>query len=48
VKVSVPADAVAHIYEHLAEAAREMMSRNLRAEVTRSSECSFTDVEDKE
>jgi nicotinamidase-related amidase len=47
-KVSVPADAVAHIYEHLAEGAIEMMRRNMRADVIRSSECSFTDLEDKE
>lgn len=31
--VAVPRDAVAHIYPHLAEAAIEMMQRNMRAEV---------------
>jgi nicotinamidase-related amidase len=31
--VAVPSDAVAHIHEHLAEAALEMMRRNMRAEV---------------
>ena len=33
-EVVVPADAVAHIHEHLAEAALEMMARNMHAEVT--------------
>ena len=32
-EVAVPRDAVAHIHEHLAEAALEMMQRNMRAEV---------------
>lgn len=32
--VVVPRDAVAHIHPHLAEAALEMMGRNLHAEVT--------------
>jgi nicotinamidase-related amidase len=32
-QVTVPRDCVAHIYEHLAEAAFEMMERNLRASV---------------
>jgi nicotinamidase-related amidase len=31
--VTVPRDCVVHIYEHLAEAALEMMERNLRAEI---------------
>jgi nicotinamidase-related amidase len=31
--VAVPRDAVAHIHPHLAEAAIEMMRRNMRAEV---------------
>jgi nicotinamidase-related amidase len=31
--VAIPKDAVAHIYEHLAQAALEMMERNMRAEV---------------
>ena len=33
VKVGVPTDGVAHIYEHLAEAALDMMKRNMRAEI---------------
>jgi nicotinamidase-related amidase len=32
--VSIPRDGVAHIHEHLAEAAIEMMERNMRAEIT--------------
>ncbi len=32
-QVVVPRDAVAHIHEHLAEAALEMMERNMRAEI---------------
>ncbi|HZO58708.1 MAG TPA: isochorismatase family cysteine hydrolase [Solirubrobacterales bacterium] len=32
-EVSVPRDAVAHIYEHLADASLEMMERNMHAEV---------------
>jgi hypothetical protein len=38
-KVAAPTDGVAAIYEHLAEAALEMMERNLSAEVCRASEC---------
>jgi len=34
--VGVPRDAVAHIHPHLAEAAIEMMERNMRAEVARA------------
>jgi nicotinamidase-related amidase len=37
--VVVPVDAVAAIYDHLAEAAVEMMKRNLSAELSSSSEC---------
>jgi nicotinamidase-related amidase len=37
--VVVPVDAVAAIYDHLAEAALEMMKRNLSAELSSSSEC---------
>ena len=33
-EVAVPRDGVAHIHEHLAGAACEMMQRNMRAEVT--------------
>ena len=33
-RVTVPRDAVAHIHEHLAEAALEMMETNMRAEIT--------------
>jgi nicotinamidase-related amidase len=33
-EVVVPRDAVAHIHEHLARAALEMMERNMRAEIT--------------
>ena len=32
-EVAVPRDGVAHIYEHLAEAALEMMERNMHAEI---------------
>jgi nicotinamidase-related amidase len=32
--VSIPRDGVAHIHEHLAETAIEMMERNMRAEIT--------------
>lgn len=38
-KVAAPTDGVAAIYEHLAEAALEMMERNLSAELCRASEC---------
>ena len=36
--VAVPRDAVAHIHPHLAEAAIEMMERNMRAEVAPAGE----------
>jgi nicotinamidase-related amidase len=38
-RVAVPTDGVAPIYDHLAEAALEMMERNLSAELCRASEC---------
>ncbi len=40
-EVAVPADAVAAIYDHLAEAALEMMERNLAAELSPAAECSL-------
>ena len=33
-EVAVPRDGVAHIYEHLANAALEMMERNMHAEIS--------------
>jgi hypothetical protein len=33
-EVSIPRDGVAHIHENLAEAALEMMERNMAAELT--------------
>jgi len=39
--VVVPVDAIAAIYDNLAEAALEMMERNLSAELTSSSECAL-------
>lgn len=39
--VVVPRDAVAHIHRHLAEAALEMMGRNLHAEITEAAEVRF-------
>ncbi len=39
--VVVPRDAVAHIHPHLAEAALEMMERNLHAEVTEAADVRF-------
>ena len=41
IPVSVPRDGVAHIHEHLAEAAFEMMERNMDAEVVAADELSF-------
>jgi nicotinamidase-related amidase len=38
-RVVVPTDAVAAIYDHLAEAALEMMRRNLSAELCGAAEC---------
>jgi nicotinamidase-related amidase len=40
-KLAIPTDGVAAIYEHLAEAALEMMERNLSAELCDASECSL-------
>jgi nicotinamidase-related amidase len=37
-QVAVPRDAVAHIYEHLARAALEMMDRNMHAQITSADE----------
>jgi nicotinamidase-related amidase len=37
--VTVPTDGVAAIYDHLAEAALEMMERNLSAELCAATEC---------
>jgi nicotinamidase-related amidase len=37
-EVAVPRDGVAHIYEHLADAAFEMMERNMHAEVAAATE----------
>ena len=39
--VVVPVDGVAAIYDHLADAALEMMERNLSAELARSSDCAI-------
>lgn len=38
-RVAVPTDGVAPIFDHLAEAALEMMERNLSAELSPASEC---------
>ncbi len=40
-KLAIPTDGVAAIYQHLAEAALEMMERNLSAELCDASECSL-------
>ena len=40
-KVSVPRDGVAHIHEHLAGAALEMMEQNMRADLSPSAECTM-------
>jgi nicotinamidase-related amidase len=39
--VTVPRDAVAHIHEHLARAALEMIERNMHAEITTADEASL-------
>lgn len=39
IPVAVPRDAVAHIHDHLADAALEMMERNMGAELDESGEC---------
>ncbi|MEA2387754.1 MAG: hypothetical protein QOG41_527 [Thermoleophilaceae bacterium] len=41
IPISVPRDAVAHIHEHLADAAIEMMERNMDADVSVTEQCSF-------
>jgi nicotinamidase-related amidase len=38
-RVSIPTDGVAHIHEDLAEAALNMMERNMRAELVSAAEC---------
>jgi nicotinamidase-related amidase len=38
-RVAVPTDAVAHIHEHLARSAVEMMGTNMRAEITDAADC---------
>jgi nicotinamidase-related amidase len=40
--VVVPQDAVAHIDEHLAQAALDMMQRNMRVEMTNALDCSLS------
>jgi nicotinamidase-related amidase len=40
--VTVPRDAVAHIHEHLARPALEMMERNMHAEITNAADAVFT------
>ena len=40
-RIAVPRDAVAHIYEHLADAPLELMRRNMRAEVCAADEVRF-------
>ena len=39
IEVAVPADAVAHIHDDLAEAALKMMQTNMNADVTPSTDC---------
>jgi len=39
--VAVPRDAVAHIYEDLADAALQMMERNMRADLCEAAACSL-------
>jgi nicotinamidase-related amidase len=41
-RVAVPTDAVAHIYENLAQAALEMMQRNMDVEVTSAANCELS------
>ena len=41
IPLAVPRDAVAHIHEHLAEAALEMMERNMDADLSLAAECSL-------
>ncbi len=40
-RVTIPRDAVAHIHEDLAEAALQMMERNMNADVVKADEVSF-------
>jgi nicotinamidase-related amidase len=40
-RVAIPTDGVAAIYDHLAEAALEMMERNLSAELCTAAECAL-------
>lgn len=42
-RVSVPRDGVAHIHPHLADAALEMMERNMRADLTPCAECALNE-----
>jgi nicotinamidase-related amidase len=41
-QVAVPRDAVAHIHEELADAALEMMERNMQAELCQAADCSLS------
>jgi nicotinamidase-related amidase len=41
IPLAVPRDAVAHIHEHLADAALEMMESNMDADIAVAEECSF-------
>jgi nicotinamidase-related amidase len=41
IPIAVPRDAVAHIHEHLADAAIEMMEKNMDADVAVAEECRF-------
>jgi nicotinamidase-related amidase len=40
-EVAVPPDAVAHIHEDLANAALQMMKRNMRADIRPADECAL-------
>ena len=41
-EVAVPRDAVAHIHEHLADAALEMMELNMDADVCDAADCALS------
>jgi nicotinamidase-related amidase len=41
IPISVPRDAVAHIHDHLADAAIEMMESNMDADVSAAEKCDF-------
>jgi nicotinamidase-related amidase len=41
--VTIPTDGVAHIHEDLAQAALNMMERNMRAELARAADCRLED-----